>query len=112
MRVLSLTFLILSCYIGTGFASGREVVEYFTRYGLVSIVFSFIMCLALYFLTKFFLEIKHSESKNIEIFNVEKYNDWLRILLYLCTLILCSSMVAGGGSLANYMQMNPLVFFL
>ena len=79
----TLTFLILATIIGAGFASGKEIYVFFTRFGVISFL-NIIICFLLFYLSiKLYLNVGSSYKpknvleanklilgKNFKIFNV------------------------------------------
>ena len=49
MKVLKTVFIMIGAVIGAGFASGKEIFEYFAKYGVLSLLFVFPLFLCIYF---------------------------------------------------------------
>lgn len=49
MKVLKTVFIIIGAVIGAGFASGKEIFEYFAKYGVLSLLFVVPLFLCIYF---------------------------------------------------------------
>ena len=109
MKVIKISSIIIGSIIGAGFASGKEIFEYFAKYGIYSlffiiplfIFFSFFIYIYLSFgqQTKG-LEFKNANKllcKDKKIFNI-KFN-LFNIFLFISFLILCSAMFTALISL-------------
>ncbi len=95
----TLTFLILATIIGAGFASGKEIYVFFTRFGVISFL-NIIICFILFYLSiKLYLNVGSSYKpknvleanklilgKNFKIFN---------IFYVACLFIVLAGMFAG-----------------
>ena len=112
MKILSAVCIILGCFLGAGFVSGREVASYFSRFGGIS-YFSCIVCGILFFvLTMFFFSISNRVKSSSEFVSVyfKKYSTLAEWLFAVCIVILIGSMIAGTSSLAGSLGYNKLIF--
>lgn len=114
MKVFTGVCLILGCFLGAGFVSGREVAFYFARFGwasMLSIILSSILfCLLLIYF--FYLS---SICNNINSFCSNYFGKMsvvINWMLAICVLILSSSMLAGTTTLAEVINLNPIIFLI
>ncbi len=109
MRLIKISFVIIGAKIGAGFASGKEIFEYFAKYGVYSLFFVIPMFIFFYWFTFICLKfgskrtdynIKNSNkqlSKNVMLFGKDiNIYDTFFLLTFL---ILCSAMFSGMVSL-------------
>ncbi len=106
-----LVFLILGAFVGGGFASGKEVLIYFSNFGYASIITCMLFGVLFYKLTCMFLTLGHH---NQECYSINIYNKQLNIkpFLMLCNLVFVGSMFAGIydlGSSINQVFGNVLL---
>ena len=109
MKVLKTSFIIIGSVIGAGFSSGKEIFEYFAKFGLYSFLFIIPLFFCFYFIIKLYLKYgeKHKElsvvninsklSKPANFFGL-KIN-YLNIFMFITFLILSSAMFSGLVSL-------------
>ncbi len=100
---------IIGTIIGSGFVSGKEIVVFFSRFGLFSLFGIILAFLLFFFLIKFFLNKSQNVLKNFYIF---KYSFFANI--FLC-LIFSSAMFAGMCNLLknlNYFICLIIIFFV
>ena len=106
--------MMLGCFFGAGFVSGREIAFYFARFGWASIT-SIVIATILFFVLIMFFFMLSNKCNNIDSFcqmyfgKVSKVVNWL---LALCVLIISSSMLAGTSSLAEALNVNKVVFLI
>ena len=55
MKVFACVFMILGCFMGAGFVSGREVSAYFSKFGSCSVYSIILVTILLFVLILFFL---------------------------------------------------------
>lgn len=105
MKVVKIAFIIIGAKIGAGFASGKEIFEYFAKFGINSLLF----VIPLFFLFYFFTYICLTFGAGFSDFNLKKGNDILKlkikykktnvnllnVFMFLTFLILCSAMFSG-----------------
>lgn len=112
MKVIAGVSLILGCFFGAGFVSGREIAFYFGRFGCWSILSIIVSVILFFLLTLFFFRLSDS-SKSFSDFSVKyfgKASNIVNWLLCFCILIISSSMLAGTQSLAIALNINNQVF--
>lgn len=102
-KEVSLSFFIVGTIIGAGYASGREIVTFFTRYGYLSIALT-ILCGAIYYITsKLFLEssiiIKPKNFSDVGKFFFKKNAGIFNAILIVCFMVVVAGMLAGANSL-------------
>lgn len=124
MNTIKTIFVIIGSIIGAGFASGKEIYEYFAKFGSISILY----CLPLFFL--FFILIKtylnfgsKFKSSNLKTFNIIILNsisskkvkfNFINIFMFLTFFILSSAMYSGLFSLFKtyFPNLNGILPFL
>jgi len=114
MKIISGISLILGCFLGAGFVSGREIAFYFGRFGL-SAVLSIVLTVILFFvlvLFFFFLSNKTQDYKEFSSVYFGRCSSVFNWLLSICILIISSSMLAGTRSLADSLNINESIFVL
>ena len=114
MKVITGICLILGCFFGAGFVSGREIAFYFGRFGWESVIAIVVSMLLFFMLTTFFFTLS-KDSDNFYSFSnkyFEKLSCLVNWLLVVCILIISSSMLAGTKSLAEALNINELIFIL
>lgn len=93
------SMLILGAIIGAGFCSGKEIVSYFAKYGLVSLFFVPLMFLLYYFIFKLFLSFGRKEKLsrlddiNKSVFG--KFHHFSNFVMFLIYLVFTAAMFAG-----------------
>lgn len=111
MKVVIGTCMILGCFFGAGFVSGREISFYFARFGSNSIL-AIISATILFFLLTMFFFLLSNKMKNFSEFSdmcFGKYASAINILLSLCMLIISGSMLSGTRALACELRVNEVV---
>ena len=108
MKVLSAVCLILGCFLGAGFVSGREVASYFSNFGTMSYVACVVAGVLFFVLTNFFFNISNNARNTNEFLSCyfnrsKKVVEWL---FAICVLIITGSMFAGTYSLADSLGYN------
>lgn len=114
MKMFSLVSMVLGCFLGAGFVSGREVASYFSLFGFNSIfgiilaTFLLFVLIVLFFLLSY---IADSFSKFINIY-FGKGGCIINFLFAVSLLILISSMFAGAISLADTLNINKFLLLI
>lgn len=114
MKVLYAVVLILGCFLGAGFVSGREVASYFSRCGGISFFTCIVAGVLFFILTYFFFciskQVRSAEEFVLVYFNKSK--SLVGCLFSTCILIIAGSMFAGTYSLADSLALNKLLIML
>lgn len=95
-KVFVVVFLIFGTVVGSGFSSGKEIMVFFSRFGVLSYLYIILAGFLFFLLFYFFL----SHGKKIAKF-LEK-SKLLNIVIAFISLIFCASMFAGIKSLFEY----------
>lgn len=113
-KTLELVSVIIGCFIGAGFVSGREVAVYFAQFGLVSIATSILQILLFYIFVKMCLIVgkKYNVCDNNMSCIVKKYDNLAFYIIIICTLINVGSMVAGSKAIGVIFGSNSLEWIL
>ena len=115
MKIFSGICLILGCFLGAGFVSGREIAFYFAKFGMSSIVSIVVTTIIFLLLTLFFLFLS-DKFHNFEAFCsccFGKYSNIINSLLALSILIISGTMLAGTFSLADELNIsNSILVFI
>lgn len=90
-RIFIVVFLIFGTFVGSGFSSGKEIMVFFSRFGVLSYLYIIIAGFLLFGLFYFFLTSKISEK-------IEK-SKFLNTVIFFISLIFCASMFAGVENL-------------
>lgn len=111
-KIFTLTCLILATIIGAGFASGKEIQVFFTRYGKAGIV-SIVLALALFFVVicVYLLFGKYGGFKSFFDSNrimFGKYHKMANMMFFVSYLIVLAGMLAGVYEIYN-MVLNPVL---
>ena len=104
VKLFSLIFLILGNFIGAGFASGKEIVVYFSRFGYIAIFSTILVFFLLNYLFKKCLYLgKFSTNNNL----INKY------IIMIASIISMSAMLSGSFSVGvNYSLLVGIIFLL
>lgn len=114
MRVLIGVCMIMGCFLGAGFVSGREIASYFSRFGESSI-YAIIVAILLLFVLIFaflFLSSKVSNSGDFCRFYFGKFHKVVHFLMSISVLIVLGSMFAGTESLGETLDISTTLFVL
>ena len=114
--MFKIIFVLIGTFVGAGFASGKEVFNFFTIYSFNGIISIFIFSLFLFLLIYKCLNIKTNlniNSYNEFIFYLEKKYNFFnhKLFLLIINIFLASSfyiMITALSSLFNY-QFNILI---
>ena len=112
MQILILTFMMLGCFLGAGFVSGREIASYFSRFGEYSILAIILAGILLFVLIYFFLWLSNRTNAFYKFiaFYFGKFGNIINVLFALSLFILTSSMIAGSMSIADAFHCSPYLF--
>jgi uncharacterized membrane protein YkvI len=104
IQVLQIAFTYIGTIVGAGFASGQEILQFFTQYGrlgTVTIIFSSLMMVWLG--TKMMLTAKDIGAKSYEDMNKhlfgEKIGQGVSIFILVTLFCIAAVMLAGAGSI-------------
>jgi len=105
MKIFKTTAFIIGSIIGAGFASGKEIFEYFAKYGICSLFFVIPLFFFMYFFFFFFLRFgKKIEDTQLKTTNQALCKNWklfnktfnpFNLILFFTFLILSSAMFSG-----------------
>ena len=105
MKVIKSAFIIIGSIIGAGFASGKEIYEYFAKFGAISLLFIVPLFILFYVFIRIYLSVgkKHKDIKVSTLNNylckkINLFNNslsYLNIFMFTTFLILCSAMFSG-----------------
>lgn len=111
-NVFVLSFFIIGTLIGAGFASGKEIVTFFSRFGYLSVGLAVVCGYLFYVLTKMFLMSSYSLSVNNygevsdKLFKNKITKVLINVILTLSFLLVVSSMIAGSNALGHILIPN------
>ena len=97
-KVFVAVLVLFGTVLGSGFASGKEIVVFFSRFGNLSFLYIFFSCVLFFLLFYFFL--KNAEK----ILKIVEKSKAVKCLTFFVSLIFCSSMFAG---LKNLFSLFP-----
>lgn len=115
-RVLVIAGSVVAYYMGAGYATGQEMLQYFAAYGLISLVSCVIYFVFFWYLNDNFMVAGHQghfENGMQQICRyfcgkyVGSFYDWFAtIFCYLCFVVMCSG---GGAVLQQQYGLSPWV---
>lgn len=111
MRVFLLICLIMGSFLGAGFASGKEIITYFSVFGGASYLGIIFCAITFVFLLLFFFWLSHKVNGLdglISIYFNGKFG-FIKWLFMLSILILVSTMFAGAGSIGQSLGVNKWI---
>ncbi len=114
MKVLYMVFMILGCFMGAGFVSGREIACYFSTFGKYSFLGVIIAIILMFLLIYFFFRLSCSCSSfdSFVCTYFSKSGKVINWLFALCLFILSSSMFAGSLAIAETVNISKIIFAL
>lgn len=95
-KVFLIVFLIFGTVVGSGFSSGKEIMVFFSRFGVLSYLYILLAGFLFFLLFYFFLSCGDVFSKLLNKFK------WLNFVTIFISIVFCSSMFAGIKSLLFY----------
>lgn len=106
LRVLQVAFTYIGTVVGAGFATGQEIIQFFTRYGRVAVVTILITTILFIWLgTKLMILANRLKARSYEDVNVALFGPKTGQYVSLFTLIVLtcvnSVMLAGAGAVFN-----------
>ncbi len=96
LKIFSVVFLIFGTVVGSGFSSGKEIMVFFSQFGITSYLYIFVAGFLFYAVFFFFLEYGNKISKKLEESKI------LNFMVLFISLVFCSSMFAGIKNLFSY----------
>lgn len=114
MRVFLLVSVIMGSFLGAGFASGKEVMTYFTFWGGSSTLGIIIATITFFLGISFFFWLSSKVDSMDKLFSeyFGRFNRVFRGLFSLSIFILVATMFAGAGSIAKIIHINSLFILL
>lgn len=114
MRVFLLVSVIMGSFLGAGFASGKEVMTYFTFWGESSMLGIIIASITFFLGLSFFFWLSNKVDSMDKLFGeyFGRFDRVFRGLFSLCIFILVATMFAGASSIADIIHINPLFIVL
>lgn len=95
-KVFIVVFLIFGTVVGSGFSSGKEIMVFFGRFGILSYLYIFLASILFFLAFFFFLSCGKKIAKNLKKF------PFLNIIILFISLVFCASMFAGIKNLFAY----------
>lgn len=89
-------FLIFGTVVGSGFSSGKEIMVFFSRFGVLSYLYILLAGILFFLLFYFFLNCGGKVLKHLE------NSKGMNLLIVFISLVFCSSMFAGIKNLFFY----------
>lgn len=102
-RTLQVAFTYIGTVVGAGFATGREILQFFTQYGWTA-VFAILVSTALFIWlgTKMMTTASHIKARSYEDLNIHLfgpvYGRWVSLFMLVILLGVNTVMLAGAGS--------------
>lgn len=114
MKQIKIIFLIIGTIIGAGFISGKEIFEFFSKFGFYSYLIIIPMFFCLYFfITKLLLIGAKNKINNIEQLNIlifKKDKKIIKLFTFLSFIILSSTMISAINTSFNVEWLSPKHF--
>ncbi len=114
-KTVSLIFVIVGTIIGAGFATGKEVAVYFTRFGYMTIPCAIMCGVFFYYINYLFLRLHRVEKfDNYLDFSRKvfgKFSSVVNLFLCTCFIILSGSMYAGINAMQFMLTGLSFPFF-
>ena len=106
--------MVLGCFLGAGFVSGKEISTYFSVFGKYSNLGIVLATLLMFFLIYFFfrLSTKTNTFDKFVTMYFGKAGILINWLFALCLFVLTSSMFAGSLVIAKTINTNSIIFAL
>lgn len=105
IKVCSVVFLIFGTVVGSGFSSGKEIMVFFSRFGVLSYLYIFLASLIFFFVFYFFLNYGKYVIEKIEKTKI------LNFITVFSSIVFAASMFAGIKSLFFYFPIWLYYFF-
>ena len=96
LKVFTVVFVIFGTVVGSGFASGKEILVFFSQFGNLSYLFITLAGVLFFLLFYIFLR---SGKRLTSFFEQSK---WLNLCMVFISIIFCASMFAGMKSLFEF----------
>lgn len=111
MRVFLLICLIMGSFLGAGFASGKEIITYFSVFGGASYLGIIFCAITFVFLLLFFFWLSHKVNglDGLIATYFSGHGKAIKWLFMLSILILVSTMFAGAGSIGEALGINKWI---
>lgn len=115
ISVLKNAGVYFSAVVGAGFASGQEVMQFFTNYGAISLLAIIPVTLLFGYLGKLFMDLSHELHTNSHSPIIKAtcgkwlglFIDWvITFFMFGCFALMISG---GGTTLADYFHINPVL---
>lgn len=106
--------MIMGCFLGAGFVSGREIASYFSKFGNSSIYAIIVAVLLLFILIFAFLFLSSKVTSGMA-FCKYYFGKWYKLVYFLMSisvLIVLGSMFAGTEALGRTLDICPPVFVI
>ncbi len=111
MKRSSAVFLLLASFIGAGFATGKELVVFYARFGLVGLVNVVLTTVILYIFINFYISMANCFCVN-SIYQHKHYKI-INVLLIICYFTVCSALFASVNEITQFLNVKkPLCAFV
>lgn len=121
-KCFGIALSVVGGVIGVGFASGREVVTFFSRFGFISLLLCFIAGIA-FFVLSYVILINNQNNKNCKIINnlckndmkineTSKTDAFFNVFMFILQLFISSAMFAGFNTLLSGLFKNRVLIFI
>lgn len=115
MKTFKIALIIIASIIGAGFASGKEIFEYFAKFGICSLLYLIPLFLCFFIFTKILLNYGSSNNafKNKKVFIFKQLNI-INVIMFCTFLIISTAMFSGLVSLFQtyFPFINKIVIFV
>lgn len=115
-KIFLASMLIPGAIIGAGFSSGKEIVSYFSKFGLISLFFVPIMFILYFFIFKLFMSFGRKEKfESLNDLNkcvFGKGRSFSNFIVFLIYLIFSGAMFAGLYEIGQFFQVPYISYIL
>lgn len=102
-KSFKLSLFLLGTIIGAGFASGKEIATFFTRFGYLSLGLAVLCGYLFYWISKLFLtagnKLQANNFSDITKYLFKKKARYFDFALVICLIVLVASMLAGSNAI-------------
>ncbi|ACJ34335.1 YkvI family membrane protein [Anoxybacillus flavithermus] len=102
MRAVQIAFVYVGTVVGAGFATGKEIVQFFTQYGSIGVVtIAMSGCLFIFFGTRLMVMANRLQARSYEQFNAYLFGKMsvvVNLFMFVVLFSVTSVMLSGAGA--------------
>ncbi len=112
MKILVLVALILGCFTGAGFVSGREISAYFSIFGFNAIFGTVVTTMLFAVLIYMFFKLSYVADSFVAFVKIYygRFSSFINFMFAICILIIASSMFAANSIIAMSINIDKILF--